>query len=295
MPCRRKPPRREDPDHEAIASPSSVRTAALAFAFALCAPLIVAPAFAQSAAEVKELLTTLAPRHQENMPSAIIVRRPVEIEIDGDTVIADYGYTLDFEVSFEFDSARLTGAAKRTLAALGRALKSRELIGYHYLIAGHTDAKGSAYYNRALSYDRASAVRDWLIARYAIDPRRLHVIGWGESRLKTPRFPFAAVNRRVEVTLIMPAEVILRPHPGATQPARPLQDHPCARRRTAAVDPSAKGPWSKATREDCRRVRPVGSAIRAIPRPISMISARGQASIAPRRGARRSALRLRAT
>jgi OOP family OmpA-OmpF porin len=190
-----------------------VSTVGLALAFALSMPLTVAPAVAQTAAEVKNLLTTLAPRHQEDMPSVIIIKRPVEIEIDGGSVIADYGYTLDFEVSFEFDSARLTAAAKRTLAALGRALESPELIGYRYLIAGHTDAKGSAAYNRALSYDRARAVRDWLIAQYAIDPRRLHIIGWGESRLKTPRFPFAAVNRRVEVTLIMPGGVTSRLHP----------------------------------------------------------------------------------
>lgn len=196
-----------------LAQTAIARTAVLALALALCGSLAVQPAFAQTAEEVKNLLTTLAPRHEQNTPSVIIVRRPVEIEIDGGTVIADYGYTLDFEVSFEFDSARLTGTAKRTLAALGRALESGELVGYHYLVAGHTDAKGSAAYNRALSYDRASAVRNWLIANYAIDPRRLHVIGWGESRLKTPRFPFAAVNRRVEVTLIVPAGTPLRPHP----------------------------------------------------------------------------------
>jgi OmpA-OmpF porin, OOP family len=217
-----------------------VRTAALALAFALCEPLAAAPASSQTAAEVKNLLTTLAPRHQENMPSAIIIRRPVEIEIDGGTVIADYGYTLDFEVSFEFDSARLTGAAKQTLAALGRALESRELIDYHYLIAGHTDAKGSASYNRALSYGRASAVRDWLIAKYAIEPRRLHVIGWGESRLKTPRFPFAAVNRRVEVTLIMPAEVILRSYPGPRNQPAPFKITPA---------PGAEPPFDSSGKE----------------------------------------------
>ncbi len=217
-----------------------VRTAALVMAFALSAAPTIVPAFAQTAAEVKNLLTTLAPRHKENMPSALIVRRPVEIEINGGTVIADYGYTLDFEVSFEFDSARLTGAAKRTLAALGRALESRELSGYPYLIAGHTDAKGAASYNRALSYDRASAVRDWLIARYAIDPRRLHVIGWGESRLKTPRFPFAAVNRRVEVTLIMPTAVILRSHPGPRNQAAPFKITPA---------PGAEPPFDSSANE----------------------------------------------
>ena len=211
-----------------------------ALALALSAPLAVAPAFAQTAAEVKDLLTTLAPRHKENMPSVIIVKRPVEIEIDGGTVIADYGYTLDFEVSFEFDSARLTGAAKRTLAVLGRALESNELVGHDYLIAGHTDAKGSAPYNRALSYDRAGAVRDWLIARYAIDPRRLHVIGWGESRLKTPRFPFAAVNRRVEVTLIMPTGVVLRSYPAPRNQPAPFKITPA---------PGAASPFESSTEE----------------------------------------------
>lgn len=222
--------------------PVVVRTAALAFAFALCAPLGVAPAFAQSsAAEVKRLLTTLAPRHEENLPSVIIIKRPVEIEIDGDTVIADYGYTLDFEVSFEFDSARLTRAAKRTLAALGRALELPELIGHRYLIAGHTDAKGSASYNRALSYERASAVRDWLITEYAIDPRRLHVIGWGESRLKTPQFPFAAANRRVEVTLIVPAEANLRSYPGPRNQPAPFKITP-APGAEPPLDSSAEEP-----------------------------------------------------
>jgi OmpA-OmpF porin, OOP family len=211
-----------------------------ALALALSAPLAVAPARAQTAAEVKDLLTTLAPRHKENMPSVIIVKRPVEIEIDGGTVIADYGYTLDFEVSFEFDSARLTGAAKRTLAVLGRALESNELVGHDYLIAGHTDAKGSASYNRALSYDRAGAVRDWLIARYAIDPRRLHVIGWGESRLKTPRFPFAAVNRRVEVTLIMPTGVVLRSYPAPRNQPAPFKITPA---------PGTASPFDSSTEE----------------------------------------------
>ena len=220
-----------------------VRAAALALAFALCEALAVAPASAQTtAAEVKNLLTTLAPRYHQNMPSEIIVRRPVEIEIDGGTVIADYGYTLDFEVSFEFDSARLTAAAKGTLAALGRALESRELIGYHYLIAGHTDAKGLASYNRALSYDRASAVRDWLITKYAIDPRRLHVIGWGESRLKTPHFPFAAVNRRVEVTLVIQTGVMLQPDPEPRSQPAPFKITPITPAPGAAppVDSSAK-------------------------------------------------------
>ncbi len=177
-------------------------------------PLAASPAAAQGeelAEEVKDLLTTLAPRHERDTPTTIIVQRPVEIEIETGRVIVDYGYTLDIEVQFEFDSARLTRDARRSLAALGEALESSELIDYDYLIAGHTDAKGSAAYNRALSYDRARAVRDYLIDNFGVSPRRLHVIGWGESRLKLPRHPYAAENRRVEVTLILPPDIDIRP------------------------------------------------------------------------------------
>jgi outer membrane protein OmpA-like peptidoglycan-associated protein len=187
----------------------TIKTALFTFglSLALALPISPAPSNAQTAEEVKRLLTTLTPRHRQDAPKIIIVRRPVEIVVDRTTVVVDYGYTADIEVQFEFDSARLTRAARASLAVLGRALESGELQDFDYLIAGHTDAKGSAAYNRALSYDRARAVRDYLIDRFDINPRRLHVIGWGESRLKNPRKPFAAVNRRVEVTLIVPEEI----------------------------------------------------------------------------------------
>ena len=191
------------------------RLVACCVALALSSPLLCLPAAAQTADEVKRLLTTLSPRHQENRAASIVVRRPVEIEIDGGSIVADYGYTLDIEVPFAFGSAQLDRAARRSIAALGQALESADLAGYDYLIAGHTDAKGSAASNRKLSYERARAVRNALVENYTIDPRRLHVIGWGESRPKTPRFPLAAVNRRVEVTLIVPATA------GPRVPTRP--------------------------------------------------------------------------
>jgi outer membrane protein OmpA-like peptidoglycan-associated protein len=186
--------------------------AAIGLGLVLLGPMSAPPAVAQSeetTEEVKRLLTTLAPQLDRSRPTTIIIQRPVELQIDTGTVVADYGYTLDIEVQFEFDSARLTRDARRSLAALGRALQSDELIGYDYLVAGHTDAKGSAAYNRALSYERARTVRTYLIENFDISPRRLHVIGWGESRLKYPRRPLAAENRRVEITLILPTGIDL--------------------------------------------------------------------------------------
>jgi outer membrane protein OmpA-like peptidoglycan-associated protein len=128
-----------------------VRAARL-FAFGMALSALGLPAVlparaqttAQTSVEVRNLLTTLAPRYEQNQPDVIVIKRPVEIEVEGRPVVVDYGYTFDFEVPFEFDSARLTGGARRILSALGSALESGELIGYEYLVAGHTDAKGSA-------------------------------------------------------------------------------------------------------------------------------------------------------
>jgi len=70
-------------------------------------------------------------------------------------------------------------------------------------IAGHTDSQGSEVYNQQLSERRAQAVRDALVGM-GVDPGRITVIGYGESR------PIASNdtasgrqhNRRVEVRII---------------------------------------------------------------------------------------------
>ena len=67
-------------------------------------------------------------------------------------------------------------------------------------IDGHTDDTGSAQYNQALSERRAVAVGQYLQSR-SVDPRRLLVIGYGETRPVAPNETDLgrAANRRVEV------------------------------------------------------------------------------------------------
>ena len=89
------------------------------------------------------------------------------------------------------------------LAALGTALASPELAGASYLIAGHTDARGTASHNDDLSRRRAQAVRNYLIATFPINPDRLYVTGFGARLLRSPQTPAAAINRRVEIALIV--------------------------------------------------------------------------------------------
>jgi len=75
-------------------------------------------------------------------------------------------------------------------------------------IVGHTDSKGAAAANDALSLDRAASTRDWLVAR-GMSPVRIAVAGRGS------RDPLAsnddeagrASNRRVEILIGEKAKV----------------------------------------------------------------------------------------
>ena len=110
--------------------------------------------------------------------------------------------SVNFQIQFEFGSYRLTDEAKRVLAELGAAITSRELTGFNFLIAGHTDGVGSAEYNLLLSERRARAVRDYLVSAVNVSPERLRDVGWGEARPLDIGNPDGDVNRRVEITNI---------------------------------------------------------------------------------------------
>jgi outer membrane protein OmpA-like peptidoglycan-associated protein len=91
---------------------------------------------------------------------------------------------VDVQILFAFDSAEILPEALPSLNELGKALTDPKLKGASFLIAGHTDAKGSADYNLALSQRRAASVADFLIKTYHVDKGQLSVIGFGEEQLK---------------------------------------------------------------------------------------------------------------
>ena len=146
----------------------------------------------------------------QQYPQTIIVQTPLELRLDGNRIVIDTSRAIDVEVYFGYDSADLTPEARADLRALGMALRSPELMSYSYLIGGHTDASGDESYNRSLSERRAAAVRDFLLHEYAVDPSRLIAIGFGEGRPRTPETPFAAINRRVEVALIVTEHLAIK-------------------------------------------------------------------------------------
>jgi outer membrane protein OmpA-like peptidoglycan-associated protein len=107
--------------------------------------------------------------------------------------------SIDLEVFFDYKSADITPRASEALTPLGRALSDARLAGDSVVIAGHSDAKGSAEYNLALSQKRAESVRQFLITNFGIDGAKLVAIGMGLKHLKNAKNPLAAENRRVQI------------------------------------------------------------------------------------------------
>ena len=113
--------------------------------------------------------------------------------------IANSRPSVDLEIYFAFDSANIRPEAIPALTNLGKALASVELRGAIFLVAGHTDAKGSTDYNQKLSERRANAVRRFLIDNFKVDLETVVAVGYGEEQLKIPQVPLADKNRRVQV------------------------------------------------------------------------------------------------
>jgi len=106
---------------------------------------------------------------------------------------------LDLEILFDYDSDQINPKSVRQLIELGDALNDPELGAGRFMIAGHTDASGSNFYNADLSRRRAQAVTRFLVEFAGVSPERLDVEGFGEEYLKYPDAPDSGQNRRVEI------------------------------------------------------------------------------------------------
>ena len=101
-------------------------------------------------------------------------------------------------IAFGFDSAELTGQARRDLDSVAAALNDPQLAGARLVLEGHTDATGGADYNLRLSQRRAEVVVSYLIRR-GVAGDRLRPAGFGEHRLLSGYAPADDRQRRVEI------------------------------------------------------------------------------------------------
>ena len=106
--------------------------------------------------------------------------------------------SVNLNIQFEHNSSALKPQASAQLKQLELALTSTALAKDRFVVAGHTDAKGSPQYNKQLSLRRAQAVKRFLVTQ-GVDPQRLDTVGYGSERLLTPDRPEDPGNRRVEI------------------------------------------------------------------------------------------------
>jgi outer membrane protein OmpA-like peptidoglycan-associated protein len=106
---------------------------------------------------------------------------------------------VDLDIPFDTDSAAVSEEAKPTIDTLGRALSDPDLRGGTFLIAGHTDGFESENYCQDLSERRADAIKRVLIKVHGIPSESLIAVGYGSSKLKNIRDPFALSNNRVRI------------------------------------------------------------------------------------------------
>ena len=82
-------------------------------------------------------------------------------------------------VNFDFDSAELTVSARSTLNRQAAFLSlNPDLM---MVIEGHADERGTREYNLALGDRRATAVRDYLVAK-GINSARVRTVSYGKER-----------------------------------------------------------------------------------------------------------------
>jgi outer membrane protein OmpA-like peptidoglycan-associated protein len=109
--------------------------------------------------------------------------------------------TLSGAVLFKQNSAELLPIARERLREVAAVLREYQQ-GNSIVIEGHTDARGSASYNRQLSEKRAQSVRDFLLAE-GVDQSVVQAVGRGEDEpiASNDTADGRANNRRVEIVI----------------------------------------------------------------------------------------------
>jgi len=101
-------------------------------------------------------------------------------------------------ILFEFDHYTIPASELNALNNFVQLINSPKLI--HVQVEGHTDSKGSAEYNMALSIRRAKTVRDYLV-QHGIQASKISIEGFGQgfSQERNNTEANRAKNRRAAI------------------------------------------------------------------------------------------------
>jgi OOP family OmpA-OmpF porin len=109
------------------------------------------------------------------------------------------------EIQFDEDAAVIRPDSYRTLGRVADTLSHPSLLGYKFLIVGHTVSTGRRENNLTLSQRRADVVRDVLVNTFKISSKRLQAIGLGEEQLIDAAHPAAAINQLIQIATVAKA------------------------------------------------------------------------------------------
>jgi OmpA-OmpF porin, OOP family len=128
------------------------------------------------------------------------------------------------DIQFDEDAAVIRPDSYRTLGRIADTLTHPSLLGYKFLIVGHTPSSGRRENNLTLSQRRADVVREVLINTFKVSPKRLQSVGLGEEQLLDSGRPASPANQRVQVVTVGENDlgtIASRPSPTATAPRPP--------------------------------------------------------------------------
>jgi len=106
------------------------------------------------------------------------------------------------DIQFDEDVAVVLPESYRTLGRIADTLSVPSLMGYKFLIVGHTVSTGRRESNLTLSQRRADVIRDILIGTFKISPKRLLALGLGEEQMLDSAHPAAPVNQQVQIVTV---------------------------------------------------------------------------------------------
>jgi len=106
------------------------------------------------------------------------------------------------DIRFDEDAAVVRPESYRILGRIADTLYHPSLLGYKFLIVGHTVSTGKRDYNLTLSQRRAETIRDIMITTFKISPKRLQAIGLGEEQLLDGLHPAAQVNAQFQIVTV---------------------------------------------------------------------------------------------
>ena len=106
------------------------------------------------------------------------------------------------DIQFDEDAAVVRPESYRMLGRIADTLYHPSLLGYKFLIVGHTVSTGKRDYNLTLSQRRADVIRDIMIGTFKISPKRLLAIGLGEEQMLDSLHPSAPVNAQIQLMAV---------------------------------------------------------------------------------------------